>query len=135
MIAGIGVDLVDIARARVMIEKRGEHAVRKVCSDAEAAYVMSRPDPAIHLAARIAAKEATFKALSGTADARSIGWKEMEVARGSHGEPVLRLHGRAAARAEVLGISRSWITLSHSAATACAVVILERDPAGGRSFD
>lgn len=135
MIAGIGVDLVDIARARELIDRRGEHAVRKVCTESEAAYVMSRPDRAIHLAARIAAKEATFKALSGTADARSIGWKEMEVARGSHGEPILRLHGRAAARAEVLGVTRAWVTLTHSAATACAVVILERDRAGGLSAD
>ena len=135
MIAGIGVDLVDIVRARALIDKRGEHAVRKVCTDAEVAYVMSRPDRAIHLAARIAAKEATFKALSGSADARSIGWKEMEVTHGPHGEPMLRLHGRAAMRARAIGVVRSWITLTHSAATACAVVILERSPAEGRQPD
>lgn len=127
MIAGIGVDLVDIARARALLARQNGRVLDKLCTAGEAGYVRSRPDTAIHLAARLAAKEAAFKALSGSYEARGIGWKELEVVNGFHGEPSLAFHGRAAERARVLGVTRTWVTLTHSATVAVAVVVLERD--------
>ena len=90
----------------------------------EVAYALARPLPAQHLAARLAAKEAAFKALSGNSLARGIGWKEIEVVRGDE-HPTLTLHGRAADRAAELGVTSIWVSLTHSATTAGAVVVLE----------
>ena len=124
MIVGIGVDLVDIARVEALVARHGERAVAKLFSDGEAAYARARAQPGRHLASRFAAKEAAFKALSGNSLARGIGWKEIEVVRGEE-HPTLTLHGRAADRAAELGVTSIWVSLTHSATTAGAVVVLE----------
>lgn len=124
MIAGLGIDLVDIARVQRLIDAKGEHALRRLFTADEVDYALSRALPAQHLAARLAAKEAAFKALAGNSLARSIGWREIEVVRGDHG-PTLSLHGRAANRAAELGVTSIWVSLTHSATTAGAVVVLE----------
>ncbi|HET7585797.1 MAG TPA: holo-ACP synthase [Gemmatimonadaceae bacterium] len=126
MIAGMGMDVVDIARARRLLEHHGERALVRLFTPAEAAYARERTEPYQHLAARLAAKEAAFKALSGSEDARAIGWREIEVISSLHRAPTLRLHGRAAARAAELCVRRIWVTLTHSHTTAAAVVVLER---------
>jgi len=124
VIAGIGIDLVDIARVDRLLDAKGERALRRLFTADEVAYALARPLPAQHLAARLAAKEAAFKALSGNSLARGIGWKEIEVVRGEHG-PTLTLHGRAAERAAELAVTSIWVSLTHSATTAGAVVVLE----------
>jgi holo-[acyl-carrier protein] synthase len=124
VIAGIGVDLVDIARVNKLLDAKGERALRRLFTAEEVAYALSRPLPAQHLAARLAAKEAAFKALSGNALARGIGWQEIEVVRGEL-RPTLALHGRAAERAAELGVTTIWVSLTHTATTAGAMVVLE----------
>lgn len=124
MIAGIGIDLVDIARVDRLLDAKGERALRRLFTADEVAYALARPHPAQHLAARLAAKEAAFKALSGNSLARGIGWKEIEVIRDDI-RPTLALHGRAAERATELGVTSVWLSLTHSATTAGAVVVLE----------
>jgi holo-[acyl-carrier protein] synthase len=125
VIIGVGLDLVDIARVKKLIAAKGDRALARLFTEREVSYAMTKRQPYIHLAARIAAKEATYKALSGTADARGIGWREMEVISDAMGRPSLLLHEAAARRAAVLGVVRSWLTLSHSERTAGAVVVLE----------
>jgi len=124
VIAGLGIDLVDIARVQRLIDAKGEHALRRLFTADEVDYALSRALPAQHLAARLAAKEAAFKALAGNSLARSIGWREIEVVRGEHG-PTLSLHGRAADRAAELGVTSIWVSLTHSSTTAGATVVLE----------
>ena len=124
MIAGVGIDLVDIARVDRLLDAKGERALRRLFTADEVAYALARPLPAQHLAARLAAKEAAFKALSGNSLARGIGWKDIEVVRGDE-HPTLTLHGRAADRAAELGVTSIWVSLTHSATTAGAVVVLE----------
>lgn len=126
MIVGIGIDLVEIARVERMLADKGAHVIDRLFSTDEAAYAMARPKPAMHLAARLAAKEAAFKALSGTDDARLIGWREVAVTRHEGHSPTLVLSGRAEARARELGVDKVWLSLSHTDTTASAVVILER---------
>lgn len=127
MIAGIGFDLVAIARVEKMLARKEQRALDRLFTAHEQEYALARARPAMHLAARLAAKEAVFKALTGSDDAKKIGWKEAEVQRGSEGPPVLVLSGRAASRAQELGVTRVHLTLSHTDDTAGAVVILERD--------
>jgi holo-[acyl-carrier protein] synthase len=126
MILGVGVDAVDIARVERMHGSYGERMLAKLFTDGELAYFTRKAFPAQHIAVRLAAKEAAYKALSGNDAARAIGWREIEVMTRSDGAPELRLHGRAAERfAEVQGTT-IHVTLTHSQATAVAVVIVER---------
>lgn len=127
MVVGLGIDLVDVARMRRMLERKGERVLRRLFTPAEVEYAQDKVDPAIHLAARVAAKEAAFKALSGNELARGVGWKEIEVVRGWDG-PTLTLHGLAERRAAELGVTRIHLTMTHTATTAGAVVLLERIP-------
>lgn len=130
MILGIGVDVVEISRVRSMIASQGDRAIQKLFTEAERRYCGKMANPARHFAVRVAAKEAAFKALSGTDDARGIGWREMEVELDKIGRPSLRLYGRASARARELGVSRSWISLSHGDDLATAFVVLEGEGVG-----
>ena len=125
MILGIGFDLVSIARVEAMLARKEQRALDRIFTTHEQEYALARARPAMHLSARLAAKEAVFKALTGSDEARLIGWKEAEVRRGNEGPPVLHFSGRAAARAAELGVVRVHLTLSHTDETAGAVVILE----------
>ncbi len=120
-------DLIDVERVTRMIERDGQRVTSRLLTEGEWAYCAGKASAAEHVAARLAAKEAAFKALSGSDEARAIGWRELEVVHDEHRRPSLVLHGRAAARAVALGVTRSHLTLSHSRQTAGAVVILERD--------
>ena len=125
MIIAVGIDMVDIERIERLIESKGEHALRKLFTDAERVYALSRPRSALHFAARVAAKEATYKALRGTHQARAIGWRELEVKLEWDGAPTLLLHGGAARRAIELGVTRVHLSLTHTASSAAAVAVLE----------
>ena len=126
MIVGLGMDLADIARIERLLARHPERARARLFTAGERAYCDRRGAPARHFAARFAAKEAAYKALSGTEDARHIHWQEIEVANSPlDGRPLLRLHGRAAHRAAELGVTRMHITLTHSEGVAAAVVVLE----------
>jgi holo-[acyl-carrier protein] synthase len=126
VIVGIGFDLVAIARVEEMLARKEQRALDRLFTPHEQEYALARARPAMHLAARLAAKEAVFKALTGSDDAKKIGWKEAEVRRGSEGPPVLAFTGRAEQRARELGVTKVHLTLSHTDDVAGAVVILER---------
>lgn len=126
MIIGIGVDIVDLSRIRSMVVRLGTDRVyRRLLTDAEREYCVRMQDPIVNVAARLAAKEATFKALSGTIEARAIGWREMEVVHDEHRRPRLALHGRAEARARELGVRSTYLSLSHGDTSAVAMVVIE----------
>ena len=126
MIVGIGIDLVDIARVQRLLDGKGTRVLDRLFTAQEVAYAQARARPAMHLAARLAAKEAAFKALAGSDDARLIGWREVEVVSQPNGPPTLAFHGRADLRARELGVYRTHLSLTHTDATAAAVVVLER---------
>jgi holo-[acyl-carrier protein] synthase len=125
LILGVGLDLIEIERAERLLAGKGDRALARLLTAREIAYVRRRAVAGPSLAARLAAKEAAFKALSGTEEARGIGWREIEVERDPDGRPRLRLHGRAEARAAELGVRRIHVTLTHTHSTAAAVVVLE----------
>lgn len=126
MIIGVGIDLVDVARVERMLAARGDRVLARLCTEREIAYVKSRHGGAASFAARLAAKEAAYKALAGTEDARGIGWREIEVVSTDYGPPSLVLHGTALRRAADLGAVRVLLSLTHTATSAAAIVIVER---------
>jgi len=124
---GVGVDLVEVSRARAMLTEKGEHVYDRLLTPAEAEYCRSRPDPAEHVAVRLAAKEAVYKALQGAEAARGIAWRDIEVTRAADGRPDVALTGLAAARARELGVIRVLLSLSHTHEAAVAVAVLSTD--------
>jgi holo-[acyl-carrier protein] synthase len=126
---GVGVDLVEVSRVAAIIADKGSRVFERLLTAAERAYCESRPDPATHVAVRLAAKEAVYKALQGSEAARGIGWREIEVTRAPDGRPAVELSGLAAARARELNVDRVLLSLSHTHQAAVAVAILERGDA------
>ncbi|MEP7348299.1 MAG: holo-ACP synthase [Gemmatimonadaceae bacterium] len=125
MIIGVGIDLVEVERVQRMLDAHGSRLLNRVFTDGEREYSMGMARPALHLAVRLAAKEAAFKALSGTEGARGIGWGEIEVTRDALGRPSVTFHGRAAERAGELRVARCHCSLTHTDSSAAAVVVLE----------
>jgi holo-[acyl-carrier protein] synthase len=74
-VIGVGVDLVDLERIARLLANKGEHAMQRFFTDDERAYLQTRPEPTGHAAARIAAKEAVYKALQALPGARGVGWR------------------------------------------------------------
>ena len=121
---GVGVDLVEVARVSTILADKGPRVFARLLTPAERAYCESRPNPATHVAVRLAAKEAVYKALQGSAAARGIGWRDIEVIRGPEGEPSVALSGAARSRAGELGVHRVLLSLSHTHLAAIAVAVL-----------
>ncbi|HET9725306.1 MAG TPA: holo-ACP synthase [Gemmatimonadales bacterium] len=123
-VIGVGVDLVDLERIARLLASKGEHAMQRFFTDEERAYLSTRPEPTGHAAARIAAKEAVYKALQALPGARGVGWREIEVVRDADGRPAIRLHGLAARLAAEHGGLTVQVSLTHSAVSAGAVAVV-----------
>ena len=135
MIVGIGIDLVDIDRVERLLRGREERVLKRLFTFREVDYAQQRAEPWRHYAARLAAKEAAYKALAGNALAKAINWKDIEVVMHSDGRPSLAFHGHAKRRAAQLRIRTALVTLTHSQNAAAAMVVLEGDGAGEGTSD
>jgi holo-[acyl-carrier protein] synthase len=122
----VGIDLVTVARVERLLVRHDDRAMTRLLTPAEREYCLGMAYPARHVAARVAAKEAVFKALQGSEDARGIGWTEIEVTRDEHGRPGVRLTGRAQARFTELGARRVLLSLTHTDDTAAAMAVVVR---------
>ncbi|MFZ2625350.1 MAG: holo-ACP synthase [Propionibacterium sp.] len=120
MIVGIGIDICDVSRFAAMSERRPGILERIFCSDEMLAHGLPRRSES--LAARFAAKEALAKALGAPA---GLSWHDAEVVVDADGRPGLELRGTVAARAELLGVARVHLSLSHDAGLSLAYVIAE----------
>jgi holo-[acyl-carrier protein] synthase len=128
-IAELGVDIVKVARISETLDRFGERFSRRVLTHAERRYVRGRPET---MAGRWAAKEAVSKVLG--LGVRGIGWQEIEVERLPTGQPAVRLHGRAAARATQLGMGRIAVSISHDTEYAVAIAFAVRTNGGRYVF-
>jgi len=88
----------------------------------ERAYCEARAHPAMHAAARVAAKRAVLRALGLAPEDR---WALVEVERDALGRPSARLHGEAAGAFDRIGARSIHLTLTHTATHAAAAVLLE----------
>lgn len=124
-VLGVGIDLIDLERVRTLLARKGEKAMTRFFSEGERDYLATRPDATGHAAARIAAKEAVYKAMQSLRGARAIGWREIEVSRDAEGRPAIALHGLAARLSDECGGLRIQVSLTHSATSAGAIAIVE----------
>ncbi len=122
----LGIDIIKVDRIRATLERFGTRFSRRVLTPNEQRYVRDRPET---LAGRWAAKEAVSKVLG--LGVRGIGWRDIEIERLPTGQPAVRLHGRAAQRAEQYGMARIAVSISHEAEYAVAIAFGIRT-AGGR---
>ncbi|MGH9025291.1 MAG: holo-ACP synthase [Acidimicrobiia bacterium] len=121
MIVGVGTDLVEVARFRLALDRRGERLRDRLFSPDELAYADRHRDVAPRLAARFATKEAVMKAMG-------VGlWKfklrDVEVVRARTGAPSVALYGRAAEMAHEKGVGGWHLSLSHTDTTAIAIAV------------
>jgi holo-[acyl-carrier protein] synthase len=123
---GVGIDLVDIERVERMLERHGDRVLARFLTRREQTYVVGKHRPAMHIAARIAAKEAAYKALQSLPGAQAVGWHDLEVERETQGRPFLNLLGLARSLVDRHGPLHFELSLSHSDATAGAVAVLVR---------
>jgi holo-[acyl-carrier protein] synthase len=125
----LGIDIIKVARIRDTLAKFGRRFSNRVLTSSEDRYVRDRPET---FAGRWAAKEAVSKVLG--LGVRGIGWRDIEVVRLPTGQPSIKLHGRAAARAEQLGMGRIAVSITHESEYAVAIAYGVRTAGGAYLF-
>ncbi|MDT8440751.1 MAG: holo-ACP synthase [Desulfuromonadales bacterium] len=123
-ILGLGTDLARISRFRRFVDDGKAGLLERLFTGAEQRYALGKKDPAPHLAARFAAKEACLKAF-GLGLRNGLGWHDLEVVPDPLGRPDLVLSGRAAQLAAERGVRTVHLSYSHDGDYAVATVILE----------
>ncbi|HEV7676904.1 MAG TPA: holo-ACP synthase [Candidatus Angelobacter sp.] len=122
---GLGIDIVSVKAVQDSIDSEPSYVAR-VFTAIESSYAQSCADPYQILAGRLAAKEATMKAL-GTGWTDEVDWKDIEITNHPDGRPELHVLGGSKSRLDELGATSVWISISHTPQYACAVVLLEKN--------
>jgi holo-[acyl-carrier protein] synthase len=127
-VVGVGVDAVDVARFRRVLDRRPSVASRCFTA-AEQSDASGSADAVQSLAARFAAKEAVMKALGSGLG--SFAWTDVEVRRttgtgASRNAPYLVLHGAASELAGARGAATLHLSLTHTDGVAMAFVVAEQ---------
>ena len=119
-----GTDIIEIERIRESIEKTGQPFIDRICTPNEIRYCESKNNVKYqHYAARFAAKEAIFKAISKALDDKfSIGWKNVEILNDSNGRPNIKFIDF-----NIEGLNEIDISISHCKTYATATVVAEMD--------
>lgn len=120
---GVGIDIVDIARFRQTLERRGRPFIDRIFLPSEQTYCTAKPLPWVHYAGRFAAKEAIAKAF-GTGIGRTVGWLDLEVVAQTNRAPRAVLSARLQRLAKRRGIGQISLSIAHTRATGVAVAIL-----------
>ncbi len=124
MIAGIGIDIIEVDRIAEKIEK--DNGFRELVFSAnEIAYCEGKTHKNEHYAARFAAKEAFFKAL-GTGWHNGTAFNEIEITNDEHGKPGIAMLGNTSAIIGALQIVNIMVSLTHIKTIASAVVVIEK---------
>ncbi|HTY21653.1 MAG TPA: holo-ACP synthase [Desulfomonilaceae bacterium] len=126
MILGVGVDLVEVSRMERILERPwGRRFVERVFCKEEIAVCQGSARPAEAYAARFAAKEALVKAL-GTGFSKGVTPAAVLICGGERTQPSIRLRAEASVMAEAMNVSGIHVSLTHTAETACAMVVVEK---------
>jgi holo-[acyl-carrier protein] synthase len=127
MVLGIGIDITEINRIKESVDKFGESFLKKIYTKTELEYSLSRKNKYQHLAARFAAKEAIYKALSNDTD-QIYSWQDIEIYNEPNGLPKVKLFGELK---DYLNDDKQLkISMSHSEnyVTCVAIVFSTKNP-------
>jgi len=125
MIFGIGTDVVQQERVRLVHEKFGERFAERLLLPAELAAFHRYKRPVRFLAMRFAAKEAIVKAM-GTGFAHGMWIRDSGVVSNAWGKPEIIWSERGRHMCEQLGIGEGHVTLTDEAGLVVAVAVLMR---------
>ncbi len=124
MIAGIGIDLIEVDRVKDRIAS--ENGFREyVFSSHEIDYCEAMANKYQHYAARFCAKEAFLKAM-GTGWTGNIVFSEIEVQQDGSSRPEITLYGETLSIFTHLKFGKISLSLSHLKQIATAIVIIEQ---------
>jgi holo-[acyl-carrier protein] synthase len=123
MILGIGIDIIEIDRVKESIDRFGDHFLKKIYTPNELEYCLSKHNKYQHFAARFAAKEAIYKALSSEWGS-DISWQDMDIMNEPNGLPVVKFSGNLE---EFVNKDKSIkISMSHSDNyVACVAIVFK----------
>ena len=93
MIMGVGVDIIEISRIQDSVDKYGDKFLNKIYTKTELEYCLRKSSKYQHLAARFAAKEAVYKALT-TGWHEVATWQDIEISNTPNGMPLVTLTGK-----------------------------------------
>ncbi len=125
MIHGIGTDFVEVSRLERILKEWGDRFLDRVYAHDEIEYCKNKAFPAIHFAARFAAKESFLKSL-GIGLGMGVKLKEIEVRNNTLGNPELKINEKVASILDDLGVKAIHLSMTHTRGHAHAIVILER---------
>lgn len=115
-----GTDIIEISRIKESIENTNEKFLEKIYTENEITYCESKNGNKYqHYAARFAAKEAVFKALSKYLEENYVEWKNIEVLNNEYGKPKINFVNKELEEIESIDIS-----LSHCKGYAVANVVV-----------
>lgn len=116
-----GTDIIEVSRIKESIEKLGEKFLNKIYTQKEIEYCLSKNNMKYqHFAARFAAKEAIFKAISSLIKNKyEITWKDVEVLNDENGRPYVHFFNN------IYNIEQIDISISHLKEYAIATCIVE----------
>jgi len=92
MVIGIGIDIIEIDRIKESVDNYGDQFLSKIYTEDELKYCLSKQNKYQHLAARFAAKEAIYKAISSNWDSE-LSWQDMEIINAPNGMPEVKFRG------------------------------------------
>ncbi len=88
-----GVDIIEISRIEKAIERQGEKFLHTIYTETEIQYCEShKTNKFQHYAARFAAKEALYKALSEIIPKENLEWTEFEITNDENGKPKVNIN-------------------------------------------
>lgn len=122
MILGHGIDVTDLRRVEVLLERMSEDFLLSTFTAAERDTACLPEERVTFFGGRLAAKEAVVKAL-GTGHAGGVAMRQVEILRLACGSPAVLLHGAAKQAGERLGVSRWLVSISHTESVAVASAI------------
>lgn len=116
-----GTDIIEVSRIKESIEKVGDKFLNKIYTKKEIEYCLSKNNMKYqHFAARFAAKEAIFKAISSLLKNKyEITWKDVEVLNDENGRPYVHFLNNN------YNIEQIDISISHLKEYAIATCIVE----------
>jgi holo-[acyl-carrier protein] synthase len=121
MVIGIGIDIIEIDRIKKSVDQFGDHFLNKIYTKKELEYSLSKSNKYQHLAARFAAKEAIYKALSSDTDT-VYSWQDVEIYNETNGLPKVNFYGSLK---DYLNATKQLkISMSHSENYVTCVAIL-----------
>ena len=124
MIIGVGIDIIEIERIKESVDKFGNKFLNKIYTKSELEYCLTKSSKYQHLAARFAAKEAVYKALT-TGWHEKATWQDIEISNEPNGMPIVTLKGKL--KAFLSNNSSLKISMSHSRDYVSCVAIIYKN--------